>query len=182
MMKKALAGLGLVLLVTTLVLIYRVRSAPPASPHDTMTYSQGDLDIKVSYSRPYKKGRLIFGEKSAGALVPFGKYWRLGANAATEITLSKNVQFAGKPLLAGTYRMYAIPGATTWKIVLNSQPGKFGYFEPDHEKDVLSVEVPAETGADSVEQFTIRVSGEPSAARVELIWDTTVVRVPVVAG
>ncbi len=168
--------------MTTLVLIYRVRSAPPASPHDTVTYSQGGLDIKVTYSRPYKKGRLIFGEKSAGALVPFGKYWRLGANAATEITLSKNVQLAGKPLLAGTYRMYAIPGATTWKIVLNSQTGKFGYFEPDHEKDVLSVEVPAETGVDSVEQFTIRLSGEPSAARVEFVWDTTVVRVPVVAS
>jgi hypothetical protein len=182
MIKKVLMGLGLALLATTLLLIYRVRSTPPASPHDSVTYSQGGLDIKVSYSRPYKKGRLIFGEKSAGALVPFGKYWRLGANAATEITLSKSVQFAGKPLAAGSYRLYAIPGATTWKVVLNSQTGSFGYFEPDHDKDVLSVEVPSETTPQSVEQFTIAVSGEPSAARLELIWDTTAVRIPVVAS
>lgn len=182
MIKKVLTGLGVVLLVTTLALIYRVRSAPPASPHDTVAYSQGGLDIKVSYSRPFKKGRLIFGEKSAGALVPFGKYWRLGANAATEISFSKAVQFAGKPLAAGTYRLYAIPGATTWKVILNSQVGKFGFFEPDHEKDVLSVEVPSETAATSIEQFTIRVSGEPSAASLEFSWDTTTVRIPVVAS
>ena len=182
MIKKVLTGLGLLLLVTTLGLIYRIRTTPPASPPDKVAYSQGGLDIGVSYSRPYKKGRLIFGEKSAGALVPFGQYWRLGANAATEITFSKNVQFAGKPIAAGSYRLYAIPGATTWKVILNSQTGKFGFFEPNHEKDVLSVDVPSETVADSVEQFTIRVSGEPSAASLEFVWDTTVVRVPVVAS
>ncbi len=182
MIKKVLAGLGAALLLAALVIGYRIRTTPPASPPDRVAYSQGGLDIGVSYSRPYKKGRLIFGEKSAGALVPYGKYWRLGANSATEITFSKNVQFAGKPVTAGTYRLYAIPGATTWKVVLNSQTGKFGFFEPDHEKDVLSVEVPSQTVGTSVEQFTISVSGEPTAASVDLAWDTTVVRIPVVAS
>lgn len=182
MIKKVLAGIGGVLLLVALVIVYRVRTTPPASPPDTVTYSQGGLDIKISYSRPFKKGRAIFGEKSAGALVPFGQYWRLGANAATEITLSKAVQFAGKPLAAGSYRMYAIPGATMWKVVLNSQLGKFGFFEPSRDKDVLTVEVAPETVATSLEQFTIAVSGEPSAAKLDLAWDTTVVHIPIVAS
>jgi hypothetical protein len=181
MVKKVLLGIGALLLLTVLITIYRVRTAPPKSPPDTVSYSQGGLDIKVSYSRPYKRGRTIFGEKSAGALVPFGQYWRLGANAATEITLSKAVQVAGKPLAAGNYRVYAIPSATMWKIIFNSQVGKFGFFEPDHEKDVLSIEVAPETVATPVEQFTIAVSGEPSAAKLEFTWDTTSVRLPIVA-
>jgi hypothetical protein len=181
MIKKVLAGVGGLLLLAALIFVYRVRTTPPKSPSETVSYSQGGLDIKVSYSRPFKRGRVIFGEKSAGALVPNGQYWRLGANAATEITLSKAVQVAGKPLAAGTYRMYAIPGATMWKVIFNSQTGKFGFFEPDHEKDVLTVEVAPETATTSVEQFTIAVTGEPSAAKLDFSWDTTVVHVPIVA-
>ena len=36
--------------------------------------------VSVSYGRPSKKGRVIFGE-----LEKFGKVWRTGANEATEI-------------------------------------------------------------------------------------------------
>ena len=80
----------------------------------------------MSYSSPYKKGRVIFGESSAGALVPYGAYWRLGANAATEISLNKDVMFAGTPLKAGKYRMYAVPGEKTWQVILNGELGKSG--------------------------------------------------------
>lgn len=182
MLKKILLGIGGLLLVGALIFVYRVRTTPPKSPPDTVTYSQGGLDIKISYSRPFKRGRVIFGEKSAKALVPFGEYWRLGANAATEITLSKAVQVAGKPLAAGSYRMYAIPGATMWKLIFNSEIGKFGFWEPNRDKDVLTVEVAPETAAAPVEQFTIAVSGEPTAAKLDFSWDTTVVHVPIVAG
>jgi hypothetical protein len=127
-------------------------------------------------------GRLIFGEMSAGALVPYGTYWRLGANASTQITFAKNVLFAGKPVSAGNYRMYAVPSASAWKVVLNSEPSRFGISEPDHDKDVLTVEVPVETAPTPTEQFTISFSGEPAAAKLELAWDTTLVRIPVQAS
>src|SRR5437868_3949354 len=122
MAKKILIGVGALLVVLGAFAAYVV-TRPRVSPKATATLSDGGLEVKVAYSSPMKKGRLIFGDESAKALVPFGKYWRLGANEATEITFNENVSFAGKPVSAGTYRMYAIPGATSWKIVLNSALG-----------------------------------------------------------
>lgn len=179
MKKKILMGVGALLLLFASYMAYAILIGSKKSPPDTATFSQGGLDMKVTYCRPYKKGRLIFGEKEAGALVPYGKYWRLGANAATEITFSKNVLFAGKPVNAGSYRMYAVPSASSWKVVLNNELGKFGAWEPNQEKDVLSVEVPVEAAPAPTEQFTIGFSGEPSGAKLDLTWDTTRVRVPV---
>src|SRR5262245_4037499 len=127
-MKKILIGIGALVVLFAAFIGYRIATTGKASPAATAQLSQGGLDIQVSYCRPSKKGRLIFGEKEAGALVPFGKYWRLGANAATEISFSKDVTFAGKPVRAGRYRMYAVPGATSWKVVLNSEVGKWGAF------------------------------------------------------
>ena len=111
-----------------LIFVYRVRTTPP-NPPDTVTYSQGGLDIKISYSRPFKRGRVIFGEV-AKALVPFGEYWRLGANAATEITLSKAVQVAGKP--AGRWQLSHVrhPGATMWKLIFNSGSASSAFGNP----------------------------------------------------
>lgn len=178
MKKKLLIGIGALLLLMASYVAYAVLIGSKKSPPDTATFSQGGLDVKVAYCRPFKRGRLIFGEKEAGALVPNGKYWRLGANAATEITFSKNVLFAGKPVNAGSYRMYAVPSATSWKVVLNSETGKFGAFEPDYTKDVLSVDVPVEAAPAPTEQFTIGFSGESAGAKMDLTWDTTRVRVP----
>ena len=45
-----------------------------------------DAYAKITYSRPQKRGREIFGK-----LVPYGQVWRTGANEATEITVTKNV-------------------------------------------------------------------------------------------
>ena len=112
-------------------------------------------------------------------MVPFGKYWRLGANDATEITIGKKVSFAGKPVEAGKYRMYAIPGPKTWQVVLNSELGKWGAFEADHAKDVLTVEVPADAAPAETEQFTISLTGQPPGAQLDFVWDKTAVHVPI---
>ena len=173
MKKKILSGLGILLLLAVAGVAWIVLVGNKRSPQATVAMNHGGLDVKVVYCRPFKRERLIFGEKSAGALVPFGDYWRLGANAATEITFGKNVVFAGKPVSAGTYRMYAVPGASVWKVVLNSELGQWGAREADHSKDVLTVEVPAQTGP-SLEQFTIGFGD----AAMTFAWDTTAVRVP----
>ena len=189
MKKILLTGVGALLLLVAAFIGYTVLVGNKRSPQDTVEFNQGGLAVKVVYCRPYKKGRLIFGEKAAGALVPYDTYWRLGANAATTITFGQNVLFAGKPVGAGTYRMYAIPGASAWKVVLNSQPDRWGAREPSHDKDVLSVEVPVTVAPSSSEQFTIQISGQPSVqpsgapgASLDLGWDTTLVRVPLAAN
>jgi hypothetical protein len=177
MKKKIFISLSIALLIVLSFLGYKIATTKSHSPSETKDYSYNGLDVKVVYCRPYKKGRVIFGEDKDGALQPYGKYWRLGANEATQITFSKNLLFAGKPLAAGTYWMYAVPGASQWQVALNSELGKWGAMEPDYSKDVLKVEVPVKD-APETEQFTINFSSDSTAAYMDFVWDKTKVTVP----
>src|SRR6185436_9734636 len=127
------------------------------SPPGSAQLTNGDLSVSITYSRPSVRGRLIFGSKEQGALQPYGEYWRLGANEATEITLSKDVTFNGNPLKAGTYRVYAIPGASEFEIIVNTEIGKWGLFEPNHELDILKTKVPVEHPSSPLELYTINL-------------------------
>ena len=129
------------------------------------------------YSRPYKNDRLIFGSEEDGALVPFGKYWRTGANAATTFETSGAVSFNGEKLDPGKYRLYTVPGEKEWKIVLNSEGDKFfAISEPDYSKDVLeTVVVPQIKDKNTIEQFTIGFSKNIEGVELYLMWDTTVI-------
>lgn len=179
MKKKIFLAIGAVIIIFVCWSIYGLFIAEPASPLATAEGSYEDLNMKVEYSRPYKKGRVIFGEESEGALQPYGKYWRLGANAATKITFSKDINFAGKPVDAGTYRMYAVPGANEWEVSLNSDADvSFGAFEPDYDLDVVKVKVPAQTVPET-EQFTITFDSDSTGAQMNFVWDKTKVTVPI---
>jgi hypothetical protein len=151
----------------------------PASPSGKSSISHNGLEISVSYSRPYKKGRVIFGDSSSGALQPNGQYWRLGANASTEITFNKDVMFSDKEVKAGTYRMYAVPDAGIWQVTLNSELGKSGSELPNPALDVITVEIPASQLSDVQEQFTIDLKPGGSGVVMELKWDLTVVAVEI---
>jgi hypothetical protein len=167
--KKILIGLGVLVVLLGSAAAWLTLVGNKRSPKDSVTHN----DITVTYCRPYKKGRVIFGGE--GALQPNGKYWRLGANAATEITFAKDILFGGKPVQAGMYVMYAVPGENTWKIALNSENGRWGAREVDHSKDVMSFEVPVERVAQPLEQFTITIDDYG----VNMAWDTIRVRAPV---
>ena len=181
MLKKILLGIGVLIIIFVLWSVYGLFIATPASPPDTAEGTFGELQVKVDYSRPYKKGRVIFGEESEGPLQPYGKYWRLGANAATQITFNKDVQFAGEPVQAGTYRMYAVPGASEWEVSLNSEIDVFfGVAEPDYELDVVKVNVPSQS-APETEKFTISFEGSDSAAIMHFVSHQTKVSIPITA-
>ena len=65
----------------------------------------GLTDISVDYSSPAVRKRRIW-----GALVPYDKPWRTGANASTKVTFSKDVSIGGKTVPAGSYALLTIPG------------------------------------------------------------------------
>lgn len=140
----------------------------PKSPHDTVKTK----DITITYGRPYKKGREIFGK-----LEPYGKVYRCGADEATQITFAKDVTFGGKAVKAGTYTFCAIPNATSWTVILNSKLGQWGAFDYDKNKamDVVHVDVPVKTLSTPVEQLTMTAGG----GHVTLAWDTVEIDVPV---
>lgn len=180
MLKKVLLGLGAILLIFIIWVVYGLFIATPASPPDTAEYSRNGLDITIDYSRPYKRDRLVFGEASEGALQPYGQYWRLGANEATEITFNADVLFGGEKVGAGTYRMYAVPGKDAFQVTLNSEVDVFfGVAEPDPELDLFTVSAPVTMQTNPTEQFTILINNAGGSAKIDFIWDKVMFTVPV---
>jgi len=141
----------------------------PQSPRIT---AEGK-NVKISYGQPSKNNRPIFGK-----LVPYGKVWRTGDQEATEITFMKNAFFGTKPVKAGTYTLFTIPGSKEWTFILNSELHQWGAYNYDKikNKDVLQIVVPVSTisGA-AVEKFTITLP----AGKLVLEWDKTRVEVPI---
>lgn len=91
---------------------------PALSPHASVTQTVGVTDITVDYSSPGRKERVIF-----GGLVPWSRLWRTGANAATKLTVSRDVTVAGTAVKAGTYSIFTIPNEASWTVILNTNPG-----------------------------------------------------------
>ena len=178
--KITLISLSGIVLIVIGYIAYSFLTTRSHSPADRVEFSDGDFQLSIDYCRPYKKGRIIFGEESEGALLPYGKYWRTGANEATEIEFNKDIKIKGNTLNAGRYRFYTIPGKNTWTVAFNSELGKWGYGEPNYEMDVLRTEIPAGQLDQSLEQFTIsgEMEGE-NAVNIVLAWDQSQVKIPV---
>jgi hypothetical protein len=168
MKKKIFISVGLFLLMVVGVLAYLNNRNRTLSPPGEVSTELGELVVSVDYSRPSVRGRLIFGEEDEGALQPYGEYWRLGANEATQIKFSKNVTLGEEVVEAGTYAIYAIPGKESFNIFLNSDNNNWGYSEPDHTTDVVSIYVPHERTLKSTEQFTIQLN-PVSESKIEMI-------------
>lgn len=145
---------------------------PRPSPMSIAAMKQGDAYVKIVYSQPHKRDRKVF-----GGLVPFGEVWRLGANEATEITLTQDLMIDGNKLEAGTYSMYAVPEQDQWTIIFNSALGEWGHYNYNEDQDVLRVDVPTSETEETYEPFTIMFN----EAGTELImaWEDTKVTVPV---
>ena len=135
------------------------------------------LIARVTYGRPHKKGRQIFGNE-AKSLCIYGKPWRLGANEATEITLFENVSIAGKNIDKGTYVMYCIPHADRWTIILNSNLYTWG-LQTDVSKDVFKTDVPVMQQQPEVENFTMVFQETETGADLVMAWDTMKVLMPI---
>ncbi|HEY1871581.1 MAG TPA: DUF2911 domain-containing protein [Chitinophagaceae bacterium] len=152
---------------------------PQLSPTTSITQNFGVGKITLVYSRPSIKGRTLFMENSD--LAPLGKLWRTGANAATKLTFTDNVNFGGKDLDTGSYVLYTIPGSTEWEIVLNkglTNNGTDGYKESE---DVVRFKVPASNSTDlNVETFTMEfLNITPESCDLDLIWGNTIVTIPI---
>ena len=155
-----------------------VTITPPASPLDTSLFNEDGKEISITYSKPYKKGRLIFGDKSEGALVPFNQYWRTGANRHTIINTNSELIFSDNILPSGEYSLYTIPGKDIWKVVINSENGYFGIVQPDESNDLFSFEAFPTNLNESVEQLTIDFVSDSIGSSVRLRWDLTEVLMP----
>ncbi|MBL0127725.1 MAG: DUF2911 domain-containing protein [Flavobacteriales bacterium] len=180
--KRTLLGLVVLVVVILAVLRYQKIQTKKASPEETVAFYVGGpegVQVEVDYSRPYKKGRVIF-----GGLVPFGKVWRTGANEATTFSVNKDITFGGVPVKAGKYTLWTLPGEDAWAVYLNGRMYSWGVdmdgvAQRDPEADIAAVKIPVDTLAEEVEQFRIAVDTDKDPVELTLIWDRTKVAIPI---
>jgi hypothetical protein len=144
---------------------------PAASPACTLKQRIGLTDIEIVYSRPGIKDRTIF-----GGLVPYGKVWRTGANAATKITFSTPVKLNGTDIPAGTYALFTIPGEDEWTIIINKGAAQWGAFQYDEKADVARFKATPSRLGRPMETFVIEFTDiRDESARLNLVWENTLV-------
>ena len=147
---------------------------PRPSPLEMVTMKYEDTYVKITYGRPHKRGRAIFGD-----LIPYGEVWRTGANEATEITLTQAIKIGGNALKAGTYTLFTIPKEDSWTLVFNSELGQWGAYNYNDKFDVLRFEVPVTTSEVVYEPFTITFEQKANSAELVMMWDRTKVSIPI---
>ena len=150
---------------------------PAPSPTQTLKQDFALSSIEITYSRPVAKGRKIFGD-----LVPFGKIWRTGANAATKVTFGEDVKVGGMPVKAGSYAIYSVPTAGAWEIIINKGANNSGLTGYKTEDDVARFKVESMQLPMMIENFTIILGNlTASSADIQILWENTAVQIPVVA-
>jgi len=177
MKKIFLIALGIILVLVISFIGFRSYTKS-FSPETSVEYNKKGLDVQVNYSRPAKKGRFIFGRAQDKALLPYGKVWRTGANEATVFEVKQGVSFAGKPIAAGKYSLWTVPGPGSWQVILNSETGQWGT-EYNDGKNILKAEIPIRIRSGVQELFTIYFEEVTDGVNLVLSWDQTEAIIPI---
>jgi hypothetical protein len=151
------------------------RGAGQLSVRDTARVIIGKAELLVDYGRPLQRGRQLLGE-----VIPYGRVWRTGANAATQLTTSAPITIGGLALAAGTYSLWTLPRADGVELIVNAQNGQWGtQYGPA--RDVGRVRMQADTTSEPMEKFEIAVaSTAPNAGTLTMRWGSFRWTVPIV--
>jgi hypothetical protein len=140
---------------------------PQASSAQTIIQEFGMGKITITYSRPNVKGRKIF-----GGMEPYDVVWRSGANAATVITFTENVQIEGHDVPAGTYGLFSIPNKNNWTVILSKNPKQWGAYTYKESEDLLRFTVKPKSLKEKVETLSYQFTNVlPTSARLHIIWE-----------
>ncbi len=147
---------------------------PAPSPKAKVFQTVGLTDVEVVYSSPAVNNRKIWGE-----LVPYNEMWRTGANKATTISFSTDVNFGGTEVKAGTYALFTVPNEQRITLLLNSNYDQGGTGSYDSKLDVAKVDAAFTSAASRVERlrFTIE-DATMNSANLVMTWSDKTFSVP----
>ena len=146
---------------------------PQPSPKSTLNQTVGITEIEISYSRPGVKGRKVFGD-----LVPYDKFWRTGANSATQISINKPIVISGTELLKGSYALLIKPSKNQWLVNFYTYVKGDWKFYKD-QTPVVSTSLDTKPLSEKVESFTIDITDfTDNGAHLEIKWENTLVGIP----
>jgi len=157
---------------------------------------EGGKWVSISYSRPLKRGRELFGTGDAYAtkLNAGAPVWRAGADVSTRIKTEAPLVIGGKTLAPGEYTMFVELKPGNWTLIVsNHKPqlkydpankteiwGAYGY---DAKNDVLRVPMQLAEVPFSIEELSWGFTDVTDKGfTVHLWWDKNDASVPVTLG
>lgn len=143
------------------------------SAHVRNTWVVDGATLSLEYGRPALKGR------SESQMMPAGRPWRTGADAATILTTDRALTFGTVTLQPGTYTINTIPGPDEWQMVFGrlKAPGQWGVpYQPDLE--IGRAPMRRSTGASPSELLTFRLAHTGASPALRMEWGTVSVSAP----
>ena len=137
------------------------------SPEVKVKFLIADDTIQLSYGRPSKRGRKIF-----GGVVPYDSVWRTGASRATQIELPYNIQFGKTVIPKGQYSLYTVPRPDGWVLIFNTDLKQWPT-DPNRSKDFATVALQVRKPTKPFEQFTIDIEAVKGGGILKFTWDET---------
>jgi hypothetical protein len=133
------------------------------SPPDTVRATVGSAYLTLNYSRPSKRGRVIW-----GGLVPWERVWRMGADFATHLTTSAELTIGAAVIPAGRYTLWMLPSQHGESLlIVNRQINIFGtQYNPA--QDIIRIPLQRGPASAPIERFTLAIESE----RLRISWDT----------
>jgi hypothetical protein len=143
----------------------------PFSQRGEVSQTVGFTDITVRYGRPVARGRALF-----PGVVKWDAIWHPGADSASLISLSRDIDLEGNPLPAGEYTLWLIPRETgRWTVIVSRAAHVFHTPYPRPEHDALRFDVTVETGApmETLAYYFPLVNRDEAILRIH--WGTMIV-------
>jgi hypothetical protein len=162
---------------TTIVFLFLLASfafgQEPLSPPARASVTLAGKKLTIAYSSPFIRGRKIM-----GGLVPYGRWWRTGADNATTFQTEADLDLGGLKVPMGTYTIYTLPGATEWQLIINKQTGQWGT-EYNQRQDLGRVKMNLAQTPALVDSFKIELLATGgNKGLLKMTWERTEVSVP----
>jgi hypothetical protein len=143
----------------------------PFSQRGEVRQTVGFTDIAVHYGRPVARGRALF-----PGVVKWDAIWHPGADSASRLTLSRDIELEGNPLPAGEYTFWLIPRESgRWTVIVSRAAHVFHTPYPGEGQDALRFEVAVEQGAhmETLAYYFPLVNRDEAILRIH--WGTMIV-------
>lgn len=203
--------LVLVLTVLTACLAYaphavaqekRIPSPPGSSAtqvggkHNEREGYVGGQWMEITYGRPIKRGRDLFGPSDYPEFLSDGAdVWRAGANVSTQLKTEVPIVMGGTGIAPGVYTVFIdLRVDDKWTLIISSWPAQTTYDEKNKsaiygaygytpDKDVVRVPMQVELASHSFDQLSWQfLDMTEQGGRLALIWDKKLASVPFAVG
>ena len=157
---------------------------------------QGGKWIEISYGRPIRRGRDLWGSgaeygKKLNATAPV---WRAGADVSTRLKTEVPLVINNKTVAPGEYTLFIDLKPNNWTLIVSNWKAQtgfdpkntmelFGAFGYTPDKDVVRAPMTLATLPFSVDQLTWAFTDMSDAGgKVAIMWDKIVASVPFKVG